>query len=154
MIKTTTLKHSITQIAQREGGHYITRLQWKHRHPLLPSNKELATVRLLSTTERLERIGRLTEYNEVFQDHLKEGTIQEVPAKPTGEVIHYIPHQAVIQENVQSTKLKIVYDSSAKPNAQVPSLNDFQEMRPALQPQLFDIILRNCMKVHCITGDV
>ena len=131
----------------------MTRLPWKHEHLPLPSNKELSIARLLSTTKRLERIGKLTEYNEVVQDHLKEGIIEEVPAKPIGEVIHYIPHQAVIRENAQSTKLRIVYDCSAKPNPQVPSLNDCLETGPALQPQLFDIILRNRMKVHCITGD-
>ena len=104
--------------------------------------------------KRLERIGKLTEYNAVFQDHLKEGIMEEVPAKPTGEVTQYIPHQAVIRENAQSTKLRIVYDCSAKPNAQVPLLNDCPEKGPALQLQLLDIILKNRMKVHCITGDV
>ena len=142
------------QLTQKEDGHYITRLSWKHEHPLLPSNKDLAVARLLSTIKRLERIGKLTEYYKVFQDHLKEGIIEEVPAKPTGEVIHYIPHQAVIWENAQCTKLRIVCDCSAKPNAQVPSLNNCLEMGPAVQPQLFDIILRNHLKVHNITGNI
>ena len=55
---------------------------------------------------------------------------------------------------MQSIKLRIVYDCSAKPNAQVPSLNDCLEMEPALQPQLFGIIVRNGMKVNCITSGV
>lgn len=42
---------------------------------MLPSNKELATARLLSSIKKLERIEKMTEYNEVLQDHLKEGII-------------------------------------------------------------------------------
>ena len=48
----------------------------------------------------------------------------------------------------------MVYDCSAKKNAQVPSLNDCHEVGPALQPRLVDIMIRNRMKRHCIVGDV
>ena len=50
-----------------------------------------------------------------------------VPEVPTGEVIYYIPHQVVIREGAESTKMRIVYDCSAKRNPQSPSLNDCLE---------------------------
>ena len=89
------------QLTQRDDGNYKARLPWKHEHPFLPSNKEWATAWLLSTTKRLDRIWKLAEFNEVFQDYLQEGILEEVQGKPTGEGIHYIPHQAVIRENAQ-----------------------------------------------------
>ena len=65
-----------------------------------------------------------------------------------------MPHQAVIREQAESTKMRIVYDCSAKSNAHVPSLNDCLEKGPPLQPLLFDILLRNRMAAYCITGDI
>ena len=61
---------------------------------------------------------------------------------PTGEAIHYIPHQPVIRDQAKSTKMRIVYDCSAKANSGV-SLNDCLEVGPPLQPMIFDILQRN-----------
>ena len=140
-------------IRKTEDSYYETRLSWKHDHLPLRSNKELATARLCSTTRRLERIGKLSEYNDVLQDHIREGIIETVPPKPTGEVLHYIPHHVVICEEAESTKLRVVYDSSAKQNSQVPSLSNCLEVGTALQPKLFDIPLRNQMK-HYVIGEI
>ena len=90
----------------------------------------------------------------VMTDQLAEGILEEVLETPTGEVIHYIPHQPVIQDQAESTKMRKVYDCSAKTHCQVPSLNDCLEVGPPLQPMLFDILLRNRLKMLCITGDI
>ena len=89
-----------------------------------------------------------------MQEHIKDGVIERAPTRPTEKIVHYIPHQAVIREEAESTKLRIIYDCSAKQNAQVPSLNDCLEVGPALQPRIFDIMVRNRMKRHLIVGDV
>ena len=77
-----------------------------------------------------------------------------MPEIPTGEVIHYIPHQPVIRNQAESTKMRIVYDCAAKENSQEPSLNDCSEVGPPLQPMIFDILIRNHLKLLCITGDI
>ena len=97
---------------------------------------------------------KLNEYHIVMEQQLEEGILELVPEVPTGEVIHYIPHQAVIREEAESTKMRIVYDCSAKQNPQAPSLNDCLEVGPPLQPAIFDILLRNRLKPFCITGDI
>ena len=97
---------------------------------------------------------RLKEYHMVMTEQLAEGILEEVLETPTGEVIHYIPHQPVIRDQAESTKMRIVYDCSAKTHCQVPSLNDCLEVGPPLQPMLFDILLRNRLKMLCITGDI
>ena len=85
---------------------------------------------------------------------MEEGILEVAPEIPTGEVIHYIPHQPVIREQAETTKMRIVYDCSAKTDPQVPSLNDCLEVGPPLQPLIFDILLRNRLKFLCITGDI
>ena len=137
-----------------DDGTYSTRLPWKLDHCKLPTNKDLSLGRLRSTTRKLERLKKLEEYNDVMVEQLREGILEEVPKEQTGNIIHYIPHQPVIREEAESTKMRIVYDCSARANSQEPSLNDCLENGPPLQPHIFDILLRNRMKKYCITGDV
>ncbi|CAB4033807.1 Hypothetical predicted protein [Paramuricea clavata] len=133
-----------------QDGFYETRLPWKVGHVPLPENKNQSTARLYSVTRKLERIGKLKEYDDVMQDHLGKGVIEPVPVQPTGAIVHYFPHQPVIREQAQSTKMRIVYDCSPP----IPSLNDCLETGPSLQPLLFDILLCNRFRRYCITGDM
>ena len=50
--------------------------------------------------------------------------------------------------------MRIVYDCSAQTHCQVLSLNNCLEVGPPLHPMLFDILLRNRLKMLCITGDI
>ena len=144
----------IEHLHQTENGFYQTNLPWRPDHPTLPVNRELAVARLRSTTKRLEKLGKLDEYHSVMEEQLREGILEPVPPKQTGEVVHYIPHQPVIREDAESNKLRIVYDCFAKADPQLPSLNDCLEKGPSLQPLLFDILLRNRLRNNCITGDL
>ena len=156
VVNTQELFHAdfVDQLQRLEEGTYSTRLPWKIDHAPLPTNKELSMGRLRSTTRKLERMQRLEEYHEVMEQQLEQGILELAPEVPTGEVIHYIPHQPVIRDQAESTKLRIVYDCSAKSHSQVPSLNDCLEVGPSLQPMIFDILLRNRLNFLCITGDI
>ena len=142
------------RLRRLEDGTYSTRLPWKHDHPQLPSNKGLTLARLGSTTRKLERMKRLEEYHTVMEEQLAQGIIKLVPEPITGKVIHYIPNQPVIRDEAECTKMRIVYDCSAKKDLQLPSLNDCLEIGPPLQPMIFDILLRNKMNKYCVTGDI
>ncbi|XP_070550016.1 uncharacterized protein [Ptychodera flava] len=84
------------QLTRAESGYYETKLPWKEDHIPLPTNKSLCTARLYSTTKRLEKMGRLEEYDEIMREQINMGVIEPVPANQTGETVHYVPHQAVI----------------------------------------------------------
>ena len=56
------------------------------------------------------------EYDKVIKDYLKEDIVQIVP--PSEEIMlpgstHYLPHRAVIKENTETMKVRIVFDGSA-----------------------------------------
>ena len=144
----------IQQLNKTPAGYYETKLPWKEDHVPLTTNKSLSASRLISTTRKLEKTGKLQEYDQIMQEQIADGIIEPIPEHPTGEVVHYIPHQAVIRENAATTKMRIVYDCSARANNKSPSLNDCLETGPPLQPLLFDIILRNRMRRFCTTGDI
>ena len=71
-----------------------------------------------------------------------------------GGIEFYIPHKAVVRENAQSTKMRIVYDTSARANASVPSLNECREIGPPLQNQLYNLFIRNRFYPVTIAGDL
>ena len=54
------------QLHKTEDGVYEMRFPWKSACPNVPRNKELATGRLRSTTRRVEKIGKLSEYHEIM----------------------------------------------------------------------------------------
>ena len=54
---------------------------------------------------------------------------------------HHLPHRAVIKENRETTKVRIVFDDLAhSPNE--PSINDVLYSGPCLLPLIFDILIR------------
>lgn len=145
---TTIHEDFLQQLTKTPARYYETRLPWKEDHVPLPANKNLAAARLSSTTRKLDNKGKLQEYDQIMREQIYNGIMEPVPTQPTGEVVHYIPHQAVVREHAETTKMRIVYDCSSRANTQSPSLNDCLETGPPLQPLLFNILVRNRMRKY------
>ena len=105
----------------------------------------------------LRKLGKkpndLIKYNAIIQEQLKDGVIDYAPNKPTGKRIFYMLHRAVIKEDSETTKTRIVFDASAKEYGS-PSLNDCLHIGPPLQPLLLNVILQNRLQPVCLTGDI
>ena len=101
------------QLTRSDEGWYETGLPWKQAHPELPNNKEGSLKRLDSLTPRLERQNILEMYDEVIKDQLAQNIIERVTSEPVGREV-YIPHKPVIRESAESTRIRIVYDASAR----------------------------------------
>ena len=82
----------------------------------------------------------LQEYNRTIREQLSQGIIELVPQDCSQSRFHYLPHHGVIRQDKQTTKLRIVYNGSARSRADGASLNNCLETHPNLIPKLFDII--------------
>ena len=51
-------------------------------------------------------------YEEIIQEQLKMGVIEEVPIQPTGKRIFYMPHKSVVREEATSTNVRMVFDAT------------------------------------------
>ncbi len=105
--------------------------------------------RLEQLVKKLERNGQCFEYNNLIQDQLNQGVIEPAPATKT-EKDFYIPHKAVIRKQAETTKLRVVYDASAKESDTQPSLNDCLHTGPPLQNLLWDVLVRLRFHPHLI----
>ena len=68
--------------------------------------------------------------------------------------VHYIPHLAAIRKEAKTTKLRVVYDASAKSNKTSVSLNECLLKGTSLDPLLFHILLRFREKRTALVGDI
>ena len=98
--------------------------------------------RLHSLTKNLIRSNKLGEYDKIIQEQINEGIIEKVGKTETSEKGEefYLPHRPMIRESAETTKIRIVYDASAKPNKDSVSLNECLETGPPLQNSLWDIL--------------
>ena len=68
--------------------------------------------------------------------------------------IHYMPHHAVVRQDKDTTKLRVVYDVSAKSESEGRSLNEFLETGPNFIPHLFDVLVRFRWNPVAISADI
>ena len=144
------------QLVRSDEGWYETGLLWKTGHPPLPTNEKGSLARLSSLLRKLSRNPDLyQDYDAVIKEYLDQGIVERVSdnVQPT-EKIFYIPHKAVVRDQAESTKLRVVFDASAKQDDSSPSLNDCLETGPPLQNLLLSIIVRNRMKPIALAGDI
>ena len=67
---------------------------------------------------------------------------------------HYLPHHGVIRQESETTKLRIVYDGSAKAIGDEYSLNDCLLTGPNSIPKLFNILIQFRWNPVAITADI
>ncbi len=135
------------QLTKREDGRYETSLPWKANHPELPTNYHVAKRRFQSLFNRHDKQPELLEtYHSIIENQLEEGVIEVAPEKPERSREHYI--KPVVREHVESRKVRIVYDASAKADEKSPSLKDCLDMG------ILDILLRSRMRPILLAVDI
>ena len=136
-------------------NRYEVKLPFKDGHSILPDNYSLAKRRLFSLVNRLQQNKEIAEqYDEIIKDQLEKGIVERVDESAEIELgkVSYLPHREVLRPDKETTKLRIVFDASAKNNG--PSLNDCLDSGPSLLPLLYDILLRFRAKNVVLIGDI
>jgi hypothetical protein len=88
---------------------------------------------------RLKRVERQRKQDECLQkeiiiDQVAAGIIEKTPNTPTGEQVFYMHHKPVIKQDAVTTKSRMVFDASAKPQPISSSVNECMYPGPPLQP--------------------
>ena len=138
-------------------GRYQVQLPFKEDHELLPDNFALCKSRLISLLKRRNlKPEVLKHYDDVIRDQEKQGIVEPVVQGTNNGVgkVHYLPHHEVIRVDKDTTKLRIVYDASARSGRNTPSLNDGLYAGPPLSPLIYDILLRFRVHKVALIGDI
>ncbi|XP_063427161.1 uncharacterized protein LOC134710701 [Mytilus trossulus] len=86
--------------------------------------------------------GLSRQYDSIIQDQLSTEIIEKVDIHYTEGLVHYIPHHAVISPLKITTKVRIVYNASAKTKREVKSLNECLYRGPVLLQNLCGMLIR------------
>ncbi|KAH7673040.1 Pao retrotransposon peptidase family protein [Aphelenchoides avenae] len=141
----------VDDIRINEEGRYEVPLIFKTPNGEPPSNVELPTLRGLAIG-RLESNVRsvstrnpelLQELDTQFHGQIDRGEVEVVPEDEilTKETTVYMPHHSVIKTTSSTTKVREVYDGSAKFKDKM-SMNDALHRGPVLLPPLMGMLLR------------
>ncbi|XP_038119755.1 uncharacterized protein LOC119769945 [Culex quinquefasciatus] len=138
-----------------ESGRFVVQLPFKDTVLELGDNRVQALRRFNLLERRLSRNPELREQYTTFVEeyealgHCKEIDEQQDPPEVRK---YYLPHHAVLKPSSSSTKLRVVFDASAK--AGKYSLNDVLKVGPTVQNDLFSIVLRFRRHPVAFTADV
>ena len=137
-----------------EDGRYQVTWPWKEDVPDIPVNRELALGRTKSSVARMKNKPELLKaYDNVIHDQLEKGIIEKANEVVDGPV-HYLPHHAVINPLKPTTKLRIVYDASAKVRKENYSLNECLYRGPVLLNDLCGLLMRFRLNQIAIVADI
>lgn len=136
------------------GRRYVTSLPFKPDVEFVPDNYKICYRRLLGLITNLNKDAQLKEdYIKVFESYEKEGIISRCHDSGLPGHVHYLPHRPVVRSDKETTKVRPVFDASAKEKGGM-SLNDCLYAGPSLLRRIFDIIIRFCFKPIAVIADI
>ena len=138
-----------------EEKRYMVRLPRVDDKMTLGESKMTAVNRVRSNERSLIRKGRLQDFQNVMAEYLELKHAQKVNQQMDIAVVdsYYMPIHSVFKESSSSTKLRAVFDASAK-TTNKNSLNDLLAVGPTLHPTLDHILLNFRGYAVAITGDI
>lgn len=137
-----------------DDGTYTVQIPFKNDREQLGESKKKAVARFLQLEKRFNSDKQLeAEYKQFMGEYLKLDHMKLVEHQNSTGNAYYIPHQAVIKEDSDTTKLRVVFDASSK-TSNGKSLNDVMYTGPRLQQDLLDILLRWRKHQIVLTADI
>ncbi|XP_063979920.1 uncharacterized protein LOC135163945 [Diachasmimorpha longicaudata] len=145
-------KHYIDNYSRDSEGRYIVSLPFKQNHQRLSASREIALKRLKSLERKFNRQPDMKEqYTAVLAEYLSLNHMTQVEYDDgTG---FYLPHHAVIKEASLTTKIRVVFDGSARTTDGI-SLNSALMVGPTIQDDIFSLLTRFRFHKYVLTGDI
>ncbi|XP_066585195.1 uncharacterized protein [Prorops nasuta] len=133
--------HFIKHVQRDDHGRYIVRLPFRDNRATLGFSYNIAVKRLLNLEKKFTVNNDLkTRYSEILEEYINLNHMSVV-ANDKVEQGYVMPHHAIHKDTSNTTKMRFVFDASAKSDNGV-SLNDVLMIGPVIQPKLFSHLIR------------
>ena len=138
------LDHFKDTHSRLEDGRYQVRLPMHPTPPPLGESRQRAIKRYQQNQRSLSRQGKWNEFSEAVREYSEMQHSEEIPKQDLGKSqskLFYMPMHGVVKASSTSTKLRIVFDCSAKTSSGF-SLNDALLPGPTMYPLLTNVLLK------------
>ncbi|XP_061724297.1 uncharacterized protein LOC133530805 [Cydia pomonella] len=140
-----------------ESGRYTVHLPLKQNVEetvnLCGDTKHQAINRFQSLERKFRKDDKLKqEYTNVINEYKDMGHLRRSETQNDENAL-YLAHLAVIREDKDTSKVRVVYDASAK-GSHGHSLNDTMMVGPVLQPDLRSLVIAWRKHKICVVGDI
>ena len=136
-----------------EKGRFVVPLPMKGDAVPLGESRTISVQRFKSLERSLHAKARFGEFASCIQEYFEMGHADPVPAKDLNKENYYMPMHAVRKDSSTTTKLRVVFDASAKTDSG-SSLNDQFLVGPTVHASLIDVLIRFRRHKVAMTTDV
>ena len=137
------VRHFAENHRRNKDGRFVVSLPRNSRANPLGESRSPAVCRFLSLERSLHHKNQFYEFAAVMNEYMDLKHAELVPEenlnKPLQETF-YLPMHAVRKEEGTTTKLRVVFDASAKSSTGI-SLNESLLVGPTVHPPLIDVLL-------------
>lgn len=143
-------------LSRNPEGRYVVHYPKRPDFDAMIGDSKTAALRRFDLLERrLQRNPQLKDdYHKFMQEYLSLGHMRLIDADDKNpHRAYYLPHHPVIKEASSTTKVRVVFDGSAKTSTGF-SLNDVLCVGPVVQDDLLTIILRFRTFPVALVGDI
>lgn len=138
---------------RNEEGRFCVKLPLLAEPDCLGDSFKLAKKQFFALEKRFAKNPELKKsYSQFIQEYSALGHLSESEVL-VPEQSYFIPHHAVMKPSSESTKLRVVFNGSAKTTSGY-SVNDIQMVGPTIQDSLFNILIRFRQYAHVLSGDI
>ncbi|XP_054277190.1 uncharacterized protein LOC128996060 [Macrosteles quadrilineatus] len=134
-------EHFLSTHSRDQSGRYCDRLPFKTEHPALGNSVFAAEKRLHSLQKKFKAQPQFKSlYFDFMSDYSSSGHIELAHNVDLSASHYYLPHHGVLKESSSTTKLRTVFDASAK-TSNGTSLNDILLTGRKMQTNICDLLL-------------
>ncbi|XP_011699434.1 PREDICTED: uncharacterized protein LOC105456816 [Wasmannia auropunctata] len=148
-------EHFKTTVQRNAEGRFVVGLP-QREDIILGNSYNMAWKRMHALEGRFERQPEIKQDYVNFMEQYKllghMSLIQDIEPINAGD-IYYLPHHPVIKSNALTSKLRVVFDASARSELGT-SLNHKLLIGAVLQDTLFELLLKFRLHQYVITGDL
>ena len=148
-------EHFDATTTRDSAERFYVRLPFKADGHLRGQSRASAMRRFINLENKLKRDNLLkVRYSDFVIEFSKLGHLEKVPDGELDNVNHYyMSHHCVLKDASTTTKLRVVFDASAKATTGL-SLNDCLMVGPKLQDDIFSILIRFRFFKVALSADV
>ncbi|XP_014214634.1 uncharacterized protein LOC106643863 [Copidosoma floridanum] len=144
-------KHFVNNTRRDPTGRYIVRLPFRCNKFELGESCSQALNRFYSLERKFKVNPNFkVEYEKVMQEYIDLNHMSLANDTVGG---YYLPHHAIIKSSSETTKLRVVFDASAKTSTGI-SLNEVLLVGPTIQDKIFEQVIKFRAHKYVITADI